>query len=506
MGSIKIAEINFIDGSNFQRSKTFSSALSLNVYPFYDSVTKRWVLYSYAGSNKILDFEVSDDTFTGRPGGSIATEQKSFHIIGNTLFEIDLSFNVNEITTIGTSEGPVSMALGGKYLVVVDGSTKLAYDIQAGTFSNIVSESPLNPNYVSEIQSFFLMNDSGSQLLQQSAPYDPTVWNAINSIEINYRSSFLSYPLLAMPSINGRIFCMTSGFIQVLENSGKVGFSFRPDLNLVFGYGAVNATCVAIGVGGSAGKQLPEFIIFISTNSDGSNKVMMTTGASPEVISNESIDYRLDNLLNIKDATAYCWTENGQTFYVCSFNQDNLTIVYNINTKKWFDISYKNGRHFGESFCYFGQKKLVTSCFDAGLYELSENFITDDGLPKNFQKVTETFYETSAQGGYQLMQGNLLFVYFQTGVGLVGQKIASQPHYVYGSFPQVYLEISFDGGVTFGPPQIGILGSDADRQVFCRFENLGTGRFWTFRLTVSDPVIFCLIGSRFWYQVNEGSK
>lgn len=500
----KMTTLSFYGPSNFQRSRAFSSEYSLNWYPFFDSESKRWAMYPFAGSNKLFDFDVGSAPYTGRAGGAIATEQDAFFIVGDLLYRVDTAFAPHFIDNIMTNTGSLSMDLGGEYLVITDGAAGYTYDIQSGVFGPITSgQAPLNPTSVCEQQSYFLLNSNGTQSLQQSASYDPTTWDAINGIEINYRSSYLSFPLIAQYSINGRIFCFTTGFIEVLENEGKTGFTFRPDENLIFGYGAVNASCIAKGTGGMTGEEEPEFLIFICKNPDGNKKVMMTTGTAPEIISTPSVDYRINSLVNINDAVAYVSSYNGQTFYVCSFKDDNLTIVYNLNTKMWSDISWNGGRHFSEAFCFFNGKRLVTSYLDAGLYEMSEDLITDfGGLPIRHQRVTRNF----RLPGFVQMTGDLIMLWFEQGVGLPGQVVPGNPHYVYGADPLVYVEVSYDGGVSFSAPQLASIGRVGERYFTGRITNLGNERDFTFRFTISDPVRCYFLGAEFYYTPAEGTQ
>ncbi len=496
-------DLNVIGGSNVQKSRAFDSQFSLNIYPFYDPVTQESVMYPYAGRQKILDFSVDPGTF-GRAGGMIATEEEAYIAVGEKLFKLDSTLTPTEIGTLDTTSGPVSMDIVNQYLIVVDGAGKWTYDIIGGTFDPIVdADAPTSPTYVVEQQSLALYNDTASQTLYQAAAGFPMNFDALATIQINYKSSYLSYPLIAMSSINGRVFCYTTGFGEVLENEGKVGFSFRPDENLTFGYGLSNATALAKGTGGLMGQEQPEFNIFQSINPDGSIKFMMTTGNPPKVISTPSIEWRVNQFTDIRDNSSFIWSDNGQTFYQINYTTDNISLAYNLNSKQWIDLSIGGKRHPSEAFCYFQGKRLFTSYEDAGLYEMSENFIDNDGIPIERNRVTENIRIT----GYKNLNLRLLRLWFQQGVGTAdGDERINSANYSAGVKPEVYIYVSYDGGVTFDPPQLVDLGKIGERTYVSDVTDLGTGRDITFKLQMFSPVDFFLMGAQLTYIPSEGTQ
>lgn len=496
-------EFPLIGGSNQQKIAIFDSQRSLNLYEYSDPVTGENVLYPYCGSNKVLDFPVGMNDYKGRPGGTARTDTLAFFVIGPLVFKVDLSFTVDLIGTISTSSGPVKMEVGGEYLSIVEGSAAWTYNITTGVFVQTTdSDAPVSPSYVCEQQGFFLFNDQQTQTDYQSAQYDPTKFDALNTIQINYRSSIYSFPLIAQQSINGRIFCFTSGFTQVLENQGKAGFTFRPDENLIFGYGVVNAPCVAKGIGGAYGNQQPEFLVFIC-DIDGAKKVMMTYGQAPEVISTPSIEYRLNQLENIGDAVGFVFNENGNTFYQVSFTTDNITLCCNLTNRTWFDVDSKGNRHFAEAFVYFAGKRLVTSYEDNGLYEMSEDFETNSGHQVTRERISENFRITN----YNQFSVDMFNLYCQQGIGLIGRYRPDIAHYKYGSTAEFEMYTSQDGGQTWDEPQIRSFGVAGRTTHVSRFTNLGVFRDFCVKIVIKQPLKnVCFLGAMITITPMEGTQ
>lgn len=481
IGNRNIESFPIVGPSNQQIIPSFDSQRSINWYVFLDNVTNEMALYPYAGSAKLLDFDVGSNPFKGRPNGAISTESEAFFVIGDTVFKMGLDFIPEAIFTISTTEGYVGMSIGGDYLVVVDGASKWAYNIVTGTPTAITDPaSPTAPTDVCQQQGFFLFNTESSQEDWQSAQYNPLKFDALNTIFINYIASAASYPLISQKSANGRIFSFTTGFIEVLENEGKAGFTFREDQNLIFEYGALVASGVASGIGGIFGQEQPKFIIFLSNIL----KIMLTTGDRPKVISTPSIEQRIRALKNPKDCSCFIWTENGQTFFQISWTTDQLTLAYNVNSQSWFDIQFREGRHFAESFIEFGGKQLCTSYLDNGLYELSENYADNSGEPMLRERITENIRIT----GYKQFTVRMFWMYCQQGVGLPGALNPNAANFVYGSDAEIEVFASYDGGISFEEPQTISLGQTAEWQHVTRAENMGTGRDYCMKIRCSQPL------------------
>lgn len=498
-----IQEFPIIGGSNQQLIPAFDSQVSNNWYALVDPVSGDNCLYPYAGSALINSPDVGLNNFKGRPRGAQNTEEFAFFTIGNLVFRMDTSFNTTQIGTISTSTGEMCTTTGGNYLVLVDGASKWFYNIVTDSFLPITDpDAPTSPTNVCEQQGFFLFNEAGTQTDIESAQNDPNKFDELNRIQINNRSSYLSYPLVCQETINNRIVAFTTGFIEILENQGKAGFTFRPDPNLIFGYGVPSQNAVAKGIGGGMNEDQPEFLIFV-TNTVGLRKVMMTSGQAPRVISSPSMEYKLNQLTNIADCSSFVWTVNGQTFFQISFNVDNVTFAYNLNSKQWFDLNYNGNRHFAESYVYFNGKHLVTSCFDSNIYELSENYYTNNGIPITRERVTQNVRVK----GYRQFSVKLFWIWMQQGFSPAGITDVNNPQYLYGSQGNIYIYISQNGGHTFGEPFIVSVGESANFDHVTDYPAVGTARDFCVKIISKEPIPkMAILGAMMEIEIMEGSQ
>jgi hypothetical protein len=499
----KVQEFPIIGGSNQQLIPAFDSQASVNWYPLIDPVSGDSALYPYAGSKLVASPNVGLNNFKGRTRGAQNTEVQAFFTIGDIVFSMDTSFATTQIGAISTSVGEMCTTTGGDYLVLVDGASKWYYNIVTDSFLPIDdADAPVSPTNVCEQQGYFLFNEAGTQDDIESAQYNPNKFDELNRIFINYKSSALSYPLVCQESINGRIVSFTTGFIEIMSNQGKAGFTFRPDPNLIFSYGIPSQNAVAKGIGGSMGEDIPDFLIFV-TNTVGLRKVMITYGQAPRVISSPSMEYKLNKLTNIADCASFVWTVNGQTFFQISFTTDNVTYAYNLNSKQWIDLTYNGKRHFAQSYVYFNGKHLVTSCYDSNIYELSEDYHTNDGVPITRERITQNI----RVNGYKQFSVRLFWIWMQQGTPPAGIKDINNPNYLYGSQGIINVYISSDGGQTFGEPFPVSVGESAEFTHVTSLPAIGTYRDFCVKIVSKEPIPrLAILGSMMEYEIMEGTQ
>ena len=503
----KIQTFDIIGGSNQLASPAWDSQYSLNWYPYYDPIQKEWAQYPYTGSQLVAKLPVGDNpTFVGRPNGLISTDSLCFAVVGSLVYQIDTNFDSTLIGTIDSTSGQLKMDLDGAYLIITDGaSSGWSYQIVTGSWAALPGPpGPTAPTYVCDQDGYPVFNDTATGALQtmtQGGYNDPTSFYVTNNIQVNYKSSFLSYPLIAMESINGRIFAFTTGFIVGYENVGAAGFTFQRDENLIYGYGLISAGWLAKGIGGSKGEKQPEFLIF-GTNVDGTNKIMLTTGADPIVISTPAIELELTNLTMPTDCTSFIWSYGGQVFYEISFNTDNLTLVYNKTSDRWFHAQTLGNRHFAQCYTFFNGKRLALSNLDNGLYELSEAFPTDFGNPITRRRITKNIRAP----GYRKFTVHNIWLYCQQGIGLPGGVNPNGTNYVYGASGELLVYVSRDGGETFEQPIILSFGEVGRYNYVTTDFSLGEARDLTFKFEVTQPIQPYLMGMEVTMTVSESTQ
>ena len=104
---------------------------------------------------------------------------------------------------------------------------------------------------------------------------------------------------------------------------------------------------------------------------------MVSTGGAPEQLSTDGINFVLDKLTTPQDATAFLFEEDGHVFYQITFRTDNVTYVYDFNTRAFFNVTDEClNAHIAKRIAFFNNTHYFVSSIDGDLYELSTDFPT----------------------------------------------------------------------------------------------------------------------------------
>ncbi len=219
----------------------------------------------------------------------------------------------------------------------------------------------------------------------------------------------------------------------------------------------------------------------------GDDKVVYRAdGFRPQRISTHAIERLINTFPTVEDAFAFSYKEEGHAFLGITFPTGGATIVYDAATQLWHDrktFGYDYWRP--SSYVYLAGKHLWGDQLSGNIYESSLDVHTDAGLP-----IVRIAQSPPIKVAQDRVRGFLhrVEVDFEVGVGLTTGQ---------GSDPQAMLQISRDGGKTFGNElwrTIGPIGNYRKRVVWNR---LGTFRDTVvLKVAVSDPVK-CVIAGAF---------
>jgi hypothetical protein len=154
-----------------------------------------------------------------------------------------------------------------------------------------------------------------------------------------------------------------------------------------------------------------------------------------------------------------------------------------MSSKQWHErqstVNGITGRHLAQTHCVLNDIHIVGDYRNGNIYELDLDTYTDNNdmilRIRQSPHVSESLYTLF----YMLFE-----VDFQFGVGLVND----QTNPANAVDPQAVLEISRDGGQTWGIPMPASIGKIGRWLTRARWQRLGRGRDIVFRVTVSDPV------------------
>jgi hypothetical protein len=399
--------------------------------------------------------------------------------------------NTSSITKIGnllTSTGLVSISDNGLSAFIVDGSYGY-YIANTNTIPSVASPLTVvqstDPNfyqssYVSFQDGYFILNQVGTEYFFLSSPYS-TSFYALNEANKSGEPD----NIVAAVSNNRELYLFGTRTTEIWWDSGNSGVTpcQRPDGKFI------NFGCTAP----QTVRKLDNTIFWLGRHENGTGIVFMLQGEQAVRISTHAIEYLLNQSGNLSTSTAYAYQEEGHFFYVLNPSGLNTTLVYDVMTQTWHERKSFNpatnlqDRHLANTHALFGSQHIVGDYQNGNVYLSSLEVYQDNGAP-----ITRIRQSPHVSSNLNNVFYKLLEIDFQFGVGLNGNTFVPGD----GTNPVAVLQISNDGGQTWGNElqrDIGPIGAYRTR---ARWQRLGYSRDRVFRLIITDPVPVTVLSAK----------
>lgn len=439
------------------KSSNVSMQRRVNLYiePQKDQDKAPFVMYGTPGLTLFADL----GALPARGGRAINNTAYTVH--GATLYAVNNAGAYTAVGVLATNGGRVGMTDNGTQLLIVDGVGGYIYNVLTGVFAVIAD--PAFPNGATTctfLNGFFVVNKPGTGQFWWSAIYNGLVWNALQFATAE------SSPdnLVAVSADHGELllygdatteFWGASGDSAVWRRIGGAGIEWglpAPWSLARFGDGE----------------------IFLAKNRMGQFQVVVLRNYQVQPVSTPDVTQQLNQRTNIAGATAYSYLLDGHPFYQINFTDKSF--LYDGLADAWSEVSsgLTGGRHYGEIRFELLSIPYASDYRSGKLYKVDVGAYTDAGDQIAREWITRHTFK-----GLDYLSIAELQVEFEAGVGLnAGQ----------GSNPQCMLQVSKDGGHTWGNERwqaMGAQGKYAWRSVWYL---LGVARDWLFKFRITDPV------------------
>jgi hypothetical protein len=291
--------------------------------------------------------------------------------------------------------------------------------------------------------------------------------------------------IVAAISVQEEVWFLCKTTSEIWYNTGEEEFPFQRRTNLVMNYGCAAPYSVAVGHN--------NILFWLASNKDGSFIIVNSIQYNISIISTEALNDELRNYEKVDDAVAWIMQWNGHIFYIITFPVADRTWAYDLITKTWgqwstrqqnnfpSDNQYINSRWRANNYVFYNNKHLIGDYKTGNIYQLSNDVFTDNGETIVYERTTNVFQEKL----------NRICVYsieldFEKGQGLTTGQ---------GSDPAMMLQISRNGGITWGNELWRTSGEIGKYQQRIKWNRLGTARSHVVRLRVTDPVYNALLGA-----------
>lgn len=411
---------------------------------------------------------VSSTNFGSSPVRGMWTKGDYIYAVhGDKLYSVDNAGAYVHLGTLNSNSGRVDMCDNGTQIIMVDGADGYIWDTSSDTFDQIVDADWPGADTVTFINGYFVVSQPDTAKFYISALYDGLSWDALEF------SSAESDPdnLVRVFSDNGQLILFGSKTTEFWGDSSAVDFPFT----------RVGSSAIEWGL--AARWSLTKFdnsLMFLRKNRLGQTQVCKMQGYTAVPVSDVELDYEISQYGQVGNATAFSYMNSGHPFYQITFPSVGKTWLYDGQSDSWSELQSSDGRHRAELQTQYLDQSYVSDYENGKIYTFDQNAYTDDGAP-----IVREFISRHQNPGV-LMRVGQIWLEMEGGVGLVSGQ---------GDDPMVMMQISRDGGHTWGAEvwrSIGAIGNYGTRAVFNR---VGLARDWLYKFRVSDPVKTVFVGA-----------
>jgi hypothetical protein len=246
-------------------------------------------------------------------------------------------------------------------------------------------------------------------------------------------------------------------------NSGAVDFPFA----------RVQGVTIEVGcIAPNTAQKADNSVFWLGQDANGAGMVWRADGYKPSRISTHAVEEAIRASSDMANATAYCYQQNGQTFYCLNVPGVASTWVYDASVGQWHERCESSGgilsQHRGRVHAYAYGKTLLGD--EAGnLYALDAETFTNDGAVMHRERVSPHMASPARKR-----------LFFRSLCLDVEAGITPQ-----GTQPIIELQYSDDGGLTWGnwiARSVGAVGEYRKQIIWHRLGN-AYDRVWRIRCT-----------------------
>ena len=508
--------VNIVGSSIFGRYPKISIEKTYNMF-MSDKFMVPYSGYSLGiTANNFLDALEGRAIFTSTKFNELVVVDGANVFLVNIVYsqtqEMVTFFQVFRIGTLQTQTGVVYIAENNKPQIgISDGTAFYLYD---PTLSPVFQAIPLNfvPGYLTFHDTYFILAASqdntysppANNTWRLSGQNDGTTWSSdSSSVGLLQTKPDNVKAVVRFPSKGNMIFVMGSIVTEAWFDTGAQLFPYQRNNQFNIDYGCLQPATVAY---------MDEFVVWLAQNEKSGPIILYSDGGMPKKITTDGIDYLLSTLQNPEDSQAFLYRQDGHIFYHINFYTDNLSLVHDFTSDKFYHACDQNLNYFiAAEVAYFNNQYYFISkntgnlyVFDTSIYTYQDtdnmgNVITYE-IPRirtcanirtpdqnyqimndigftiesgetNYQQqslgeiilitqagnplITQVgFPELVTQSGNPLIsQNGIVFIPQQNTGGTPAELIAQQmgnTGFSNLSLPHVDLSISTDGGASFG--------------------------------------------------------
>lgn len=449
-------------------------------------------------------------------------EQCLFVAYNGTIYRVDSSLNHEEIGNYALGNTVVFAESGGERAILlwVDGNDIHGYNLKDGTTVEITlpkridaENQYIQPTHIAVVDGTIVLNDKGSSYTYYSIKFPLNtamrkVFDIVNG-EVQYDTDEIT---VLQKEVDSGTYCFLDDYgVQKYFNGSTssdkcIALTSVGPLLTMYGPSSIefwqkgNAESyqswqrTSYTINKEQGLEAPYSLatvnhsqFCIGTGKANAKCVLMINDTNVQKISPLWLDRILsDN--DVKWVKGWSYSKNNHSFYL--FSIKNECYVYDVTTGQWHIRSSRNFytgkiKNYMPLFAVWWNNKIITGSSESGhLYELDEKYYYEDFDNTNKLPLLRMRQTPVVTADYKPFILQELTAECNTG--------AKED---YGTSAKALLQISRDGGYTYGNVIEGNCGRRGQYFVRLRWLNLGMNRQAVIRISYSEPTDFVISDS-----------
>lgn len=428
---------------------------------------------------------------TGRQLFNSIRAQRLIAVVGSSLYTISAGFGVTFIGTLNTNTGNVFIAenendeigiVDGQYLYIYNYSPTAPTIFQVVNFGFSYTILPVS---ISFQDGYFIVCDGKTNAWYLSALNNGTNWLPGGVPSQGLLQTKPDKVVFAMP-FNRTLLIMGKSCTEIWYDAGYALFPYQRSNYESIDYGCLSPNTIASGFG---------MVVWVGSNERSGTQILVTQGGPPQTISTDGINLLLSNLSSPTNSFGFLYRQDGHIFYQLTFVTDNISLVYDFTTQKFFNVSDQNqNHHIMRNAAYFNNAYYFLSFNDGNLYEISSGFYSyttlDNVIDPNTMVIAPTLQaheiprvrickNLRMPDGSRFIANNLT-IFYEEGLDM-------QPE-------RVQLSIARDGGYQYGSSQGKFLTLLGSRTAKFQFNNLGSANDMVVQIRMYSQNRFVCVG------------
>ena len=324
---------------------------------------------------------------------------------------------------------------------------------------------------VAFIDSYFVVNVVGTKQFWISGGYDGFYWDPLQ-----YASKeAYTDNLYAVTVDNGCIVLLGTASQEYWQDIGAFPFPFQRIAGSPTDVGLVALRSFARCAGE---------MFYLGRSRRGGISVVRIENYRAVPVSTPDLDYIFKGYQTPEDAIAYSYRFAGHEFYVISFQAEKKTWMYDATSDIWSELnSGSDSRHYSQYATQFQNEIFVTDYRNGNIYTYDAQTYTDNGDYVARELITPHFF---AGDSFNKLHVYRLRLDMEQGIGLSSGQ---------GQNPQVMLQVSRDGGYTWGNEMWTTPGQAGEFLHRAEWRRLGVSRNYVFKFRITDPVKVTMISA-----------